>query len=271
VTSITSRDRVWSAGPPDAAAREVLSHAADGFGYRLVRRALDIAVSIAVLALTLPLTALIAVLVKRDSPGPVLFRHRRTGIDRRRAGAATYQGPERRRYDLFGKPFVLYKFRTMYADAHTRFPELYTYRYSSEELATLPIKVLVSTKGRSAVTGAEPDVVDDPRVTRVGRWLRRTSLDELPNLLNVLRGDMHLVGPRPDIAENVRYYSDHHRQKLRVKPGVTGLAQINGRGKLSFVETNEHDVEYVQRRSLSLDVKILFMTTVATLKRDGAF
>ncbi len=99
-----------------------------------------------------------------------------------------------------------------------------------------------------------------------GRWLRRTSLDELPNFFNVLKGDMHVVGPRADIAENIRYYPTAHREKLRVKPGVTGLAQINGRGRLSFLQTNEFDVEYVRNRSLLLDLKIMFNTPVVTVR-----
>jgi lipopolysaccharide/colanic/teichoic acid biosynthesis glycosyltransferase len=247
---------------------------------RVAQRLLDILGSIVVLTVTAPLMLVIAILIKLDSPGPVLFKHVRTGVNRRRNHQAPPRGLERRQQSLFGQQFVLYKFRTMYSDARDRFPALYTYDYSEEELSSLPIKVLVGPKqdpknGHGAVqlnsTVIDSTVIDDPRVTRVGRWLRKTSLDELPNFINVLKGDMHLVGPRPDIHENISYYPERHRAKLDVKPGVTGLAQINGRGRLSFLETNDHDLEYVNTRSLHLDIKIILKTIGVTLKGDGAF
>lgn len=242
-------------------------------GYTIARRILDLVASSCILVLTSPLLLIIAALIKMDSPGPVLFRHVRTGIDRRRKLTPDTQGVERRRKDLFGEQFTLYKFRTMYMDAKTRFPDLYTYEYSLEELENLPIKILVGHKQVPTNHKGREDarlVNNDPRLTRVGRWLRRTSLDELPNLFNVLKGDMHLVGPRPDISENIRYYPEPHRQILRVKPGVTGLAQTQGRGKLTFIQTNEADLEYVTKRSFALDLKILLRTLVVTLKGDGA-
>lgn len=244
----------------------------DALGYRVARRVLDLMVASCLLVLTAPLLLMVAILIKRDSSGPVLFKHLRTGIDRRRRLVPDRSG-ERRTKDLFGKQFTLYKFRTMYADAKTRFPDLYTYEYSPEELESLPIKILVSHKQDPANHQGQSDarlVNDDPRLTRVGQWLRRTSLDELPNLFNVLKGDMHLVGPRPDIYENIRYYPQPHREILRVKPGVTGLAQTQGRGKLTFIQTNEADLEYVANRSLAFDLKILVRTLVVTLKGDGA-
>jgi lipopolysaccharide/colanic/teichoic acid biosynthesis glycosyltransferase len=202
----------------------------------------------------------------------VLFRHVRIGENRRRRDDP-HRGPDRRGKNLFGKPFTLFKFRTMYADARARFPELYEYRYDPHELHTMPIKVLVSTKNPASGPGVQPaaGLLDDPRLTRVGRWLRRTSLDELPNLLNVLRGDMHLVGPRPDIYENIRYYEPAHLAKLDVRPGVTGLAQVRGRGNLSFHETNEWDLAYVRDRSVWLDLKILAQTLWVSVRGDGAF
>lgn len=256
-------------------AASLLDFQGDGLGYRIIRRVLDITVSSCVLILASPLMGVIAALITLDSPGPVLFKHSRAGVNRRKSDRGEHRGVERRTTDLFGRPFVLYKFRTMYADAKDRFPELYTYRYSPEELASLPIKLLVSTKVAPAKFNgawalADGDI-DDPRITRLGRWLRKTSLDELPNFINVLRGDMHLVGPRPDIAENIRQYPEPHLRKLDVKQGITGLAQIKGRGRLSFLQTNEYDLEYVHRRSLRLDVKILLATIAATVKRDGAF
>ena len=229
--------------------------------YAVAQRTLDIVVSALALLICSPVMLLIGLLVKSNSRGSVLFKQVRIGIDRRRTTGTDYQGVDRRVEDLFGRPFMLYKFRTMYSDSRELFPDLYRYSYNQDELARLPIKVLVSSK----------QAVQDPRITPVGCWLRRSSLDELPNFLNVLKGDMHLVGPRPDIAQNIRYYTIPHRRKLSVKPGLTGLAQIRGRGNLSFLQTNEYDVEYVDNRSFLFDVKILSKTVVITLRAIGAY
>ena len=142
----------------------------------------------------------------------------------------------------------------MQVDAVEKFPKLYKYEYTPEEIRKLQFKI-----------------PDDPRLTRFGAHLRKTTLDELPNLINVIKGDMHLVGPRPDIPEMVRYYEPWQKKKFSVKPGVTGLAQINGRGLLRFKETLELDVEYVEKKSINLDLKILFKTIKATILRIGAF
>jgi len=239
----------------------------------LLIRGIDVVVAGTGLLVTAPLMILIAILIKLDSPGPALFRHTRIGENRRRGEPHPYAGPHKRGENLFGKPFTLYKFRSMYTDARQRFPELYAYTYDDHELHSMPIKVLVSTKNPSTDPRQQPAsaLLADPRLTRVGRWLRRTSLDELPNLVNVLLGDMHLVGPRPDIVENIRYYEKQHLVKLDVRPGVTGLAQVQGRGNLSFHETNEWDVEYVRKRSAWLDLKILGKTLWVSLRGDGAF
>ncbi len=236
-----------------------------------VRRLIDIAATAPAIVLLSPVLLFLSILVRLDSPGPILFQQKRIGRDRR--DRARGRSPERRGEDLFGKPFSLIKFRTMYADSRERFPELYRYTYSQEELRTIPIKVLVGNKDdpsakRNRANARE--LLVDPRVTRMGRFLRSTSLDELPNLWNVLKGEMHLVGPRPDIADNIRYYTQEELEILRVKPGVTGLAQIMGRGRLTFRETNSYDLEYVRNRSLTLDLKILLKTIPALLKRDGA-
>lgn len=239
----------------------------------LLIRSIDIAVAGTVLIVTAPLMLVIAILIKLDSPGPALFRHVRIGENRRRNEPHPYAGPHGRGENLFGKPFTLYKFRSMRSDSRERFPELYSYEYDQHELHSMPIKVLVSTKNPASDPSRQPAsaLLDDPRLTRVGRWLRRTSLDELPNLINVLKGDMHLVGPRPDIVENIRYYERQHLVKLDVRPGVTGLAQVQGRGNLSFHETNEWDVQYVSNRSVMLDLKILLKTLWVSLRGDGAF
>lgn len=228
---------------------------AQELGYQCTQRFFDIVVSVGLLATAFPVLLLIGVLIKRDSHGAVLFKHVRVGRG--------------------GKPFTLYKFRTMYADAQKRFPELYTYDYSEEELSSLPIKILVGKKfGAERFKGKVENsnhVIDDPRITPLGCWLRKTSLDELPNFINVLKGDMHLVGPRPDIAENVKYYTPFHLRKLEVKPGITGLAQVKGRGELSFHQINDYDVEYVENKSCLLDIKILLKTVVTSIKKEGAY
>jgi lipopolysaccharide/colanic/teichoic acid biosynthesis glycosyltransferase len=186
------------------------------------------------LVLTLPLMALVALIVRLDSPGPIVFRQNRIGRD--------------------GRLFKFAKFRTLYVDARERWPHLYAYRYTADEVAALHFKLK-----------------DDPRVTRVGRWLRKSTLDELPNLWNVLTGDVALVGPRPEIPEMLPYYDDVTLAKFSVRPGVTGLAQVRGRGDLSFRDTVDLDVEYVRTRSLRLDVEILLRTVICTVLRKGAF
>jgi lipopolysaccharide/colanic/teichoic acid biosynthesis glycosyltransferase len=197
-------------------------------------RALEIVIAGSALLLTLPLMLLIAVVIKHDSPGPALFFQTRVGSGR--------------------KPFQFVKFRTLYADARERFPDLYSYQYDGNEIEELKFKV-----------------PDDPRVTRAGNWLRQSTLDELPNFWCVLKGDMALVGPRPEIPEMLKYYHGSMLRKFDVRPGITGLAQISGRGRLGFLETVELDVEYVQNQSFWLDVKIFFRTILGVLVRDGAF
>ncbi len=200
----------------------------------LGQRLFEVAFAVIVLVVTLPLMLLIALIIRLDSPGPVLFFQKRIGKG--------------------GKPFTFVKFRTLYADARTRFPELYAYKYSPEEMGELKFKV-----------------DNDPRVTRQGAWLRNTSLDELPNFWNVLTGDMALVGPRPEIPEMMGYYHDEMLLKFSVRPGVTGPAQIFGRGRLKFYQTVDYDLEYIQKRSVRYDLWVLFETLKKVLMRDGAF
>jgi lipopolysaccharide/colanic/teichoic acid biosynthesis glycosyltransferase len=242
-----------------------------------VRDVIGMAVAALALVLLSPLMIFVAVLIKIDSPGPVLFRQERIGRNRRRNPSSPRDEKERRRRDPHGRPFVFYKFRTMYADAQSRFPHLYEYSHCKDELRSLPIKMLMAKRGEARLDrgvrswNIEALQENDPRVTRVGRWLRRTSLDELPNLFNVLKGDIHLVGPRPDIADNIRFYEPHELRKLDVKPGVTGLAQVEGRGLLSFEETNQMDLKYLEARSFWVDARILVRTFVELIKARGAY
>ena len=201
--------------------------------YAVVKRCLDVVLSALGLVLASPVILVTAILVRRDSPGPILFRQRRVG--------------------LTGRVFTFYKFRSMYVDAKQRFPGLYAYRYTRQEFEQMMLKT-----------------ADDPRLTPFGRILRRTSLDELPNLWNVLRGDMSLVGPRPELPEMVGYYAPEELSKFSVRPGVTGLWQVSGRANLRNGLQLRNDVEYVRRRSLKLDLLILLRTIKVVVLRVGA-
>lgn len=200
----------------------------------ILTRIFEIVISLIIIVLSLPIMLVIAIIIRLDTPGPVLFFQKRIGLNQ--------------------KPFTFVKFRTLYADARERFPELYAYAYSEEEIANLQFKV-----------------EDDPRVTPQGKWLRRSSFDELPNFINVLTGDMSFVGPRPEIPEMLPYYKGDMLRKFSVRPGVTGLAQISGRGRLGFLETVDIDLDYVSKKNPLFDIKILFKTLYLIITRDGAF
>ena len=202
-------------------------------GYHLFKRLYDVVVAVVALVVFSPVIALLAIVIRLDSRGSPFFRQTRVGRN--------------------GELFWFYKFRTMHVDARERFPDLYAYDYSDDDIANMFFKLPF-----------------DPRNTRVGKWLRRTSLDELPNLVNVLNGRMSLVGPRPEIPEMLPYYEPDQYCKFAVKPGVTGLAQVSGRNILRFVETNAHDVEYVETRSTRTDLRILFRTVGTVILMVGA-
>ncbi len=203
-----------------------------------LKRGLDLCVSVVALLLLSPLFALLALAVKCSSRGPALFRQARLG--------------------QYAKPFTFLKFRSMYANSDADLHE----RYVTEFIAGQPVA------GRNGIY----KITDDPRVTAVGRILRRTSLDELPQLWNVLRGEMSLVGPRPPLGyEFERYAPWHCRRILEVKPGMTGLWQVQGRSGTSFDEMVRLDLRYARRRSLWLDMKILWHTPGAMLSGRGAY
>jgi lipopolysaccharide/colanic/teichoic acid biosynthesis glycosyltransferase len=230
---------------------------------RAVYRVFEIVLALIGLIVGLPLILITAVMVRVDSPGAALFRHKRP------ARSVCMRGR-----DLMGRPdfipppggyrpdaqyyvpsyFTLVKLRTMYADARTRFPAYYAYRFSQENFHS-----------------QLPTIRDDPRVTRAGRLLRRLSIDELPNLWSVVKGDMALVGPRPEAPEVLQYYTPEEMVKFTLKPGITGLAQIGGRGLLNWGETIALDLEYVRTRSVSLDLKIITLTILRVVTRHGAF
>ncbi len=226
-------------------------------------RAFEFSSAFIVLFLSLPVLAVEALMVWLDSGRPILFRQFRTtcsdavtGHDLRRrpdlkAPGGTFDPAQTY---LVPKVFRFVKFRTMYSDAQQRFPELYAYEFPTDEFHTRRFKD-----------------EDDPRITPLGYHLRRLTIDELPNLWCVLTGEMRLVGPRPEHPNLLPYYNADEMYKFAVKPGITGLAQINGRGLLTFGETIAWDLEYVRTRSVWLDIKILFKTAWCVLIRRGAF
>lgn len=201
--------------------------------YPAAKRCLDVVVALAALLLLAPLTVMIAVAIKLDSPGPILHLQKRSGRG--------------------GRVFSFYKFRSMtngqdHTQIHREFAEAY--------INGKPTATLQDGNGRTLYKPQH----NGHTVTRVGRWLRRTSLDELPQLLNVLRGDMSLVGPRPTMDYETALYTERHRQRLAVLPGLTGWAQIHGRSTLGFDEIVGYDIEYIAQRSLWFDIKILIAT-----------
>jgi exopolysaccharide biosynthesis polyprenyl glycosylphosphotransferase len=205
-----------------------------------MKRVLDLAGSLGLLAAVTPLLLVIAALVKLGSKGPVLFRQERIGEH--------------------GKPFRMLKFRTMRVDAD---PALH------HEFVTRFIK---ASAGVGANASEAPfKIKDDPRVTPIGRFLRKTSLDELPQFWNVVRGDMSLVGPRPPLAYEVKQYQPWHcRRVLEAKPGITGLWQVTGRSRTTFDEMVRLDLRYAKSCSIWTDIKILLATPAAVIGGKGA-
>jgi exopolysaccharide biosynthesis polyprenyl glycosylphosphotransferase len=209
---------------------------------RVVKRTSDILIASVALTLLAPLWALIAVLIKLDSRGPVFYKQERVGMD--------------------GRVFLFYKFRTMRADADESVHRDY-YRKNIAGLAEANVG-----DERRPVYGKLPG---DTRVTRAGRVLRRLSLDELPQLFNVLRGDMSIVGPRPPIPYEVEAYELWHRRRLDMKPGLTGLWQVSGRNRLPFDEMVRLDLFYIENWSLLLDLKIILRTLPVMLRGHDAY
>jgi lipopolysaccharide/colanic/teichoic acid biosynthesis glycosyltransferase len=201
-------------------------------------RLLDIAGAALLLLLLSPLLLLVAVLVRLDSPGPAIFRQRRLGKDL--------------------EPFSVAKFRTMHEGAATDAHRSHVEKMIDEE------------EGEEGEARPMLKLQEDPRVTRSGSFLRRASIDELPQLWNVLKGEMSLVGPRPPLQYEVDRYPANAFRRFAVRPGVTGLWQVRGRSLLSFPQMIELDTEYVERRSLPLNLKILLLTLPTVIHGKGA-
>jgi lipopolysaccharide/colanic/teichoic acid biosynthesis glycosyltransferase len=186
----------------------------------VIRRAVDIAVSASLLALSSPMLVVAVVAIRLESPGPAIYRQLRIGRE--------------------GRPFEMLKLRTM-------------------------------VSGAERIGAGLAVNENDSRITRVGAFLRRTSLDELPNLLNVLRGEMSLIGPRPTLPAQVASYTPRQRARLAIRPGITGWAQVNGRAALPWSERIELDLHYIEHRSLALDLRIVRRTLAIVLGGSGLY
>ena len=198
--------------------------------YRVTQRILDVVISVVLLVGSAPILLAAAAAIRWTGPGPVGFRQRRAGRN--------------------GRPFTMYKLRSMYPGAEDQRVEL--------------------SDGNDLEEGPCFKLYNDPRITPVGRFLRQTSIDELPQLLNVLKGDMTLVGPRPLPLEEIRHDSEAERIRLSVQPGITCLWQISGRSEIPYSEWILLDLYYIANRSLLLDLLIIIKTIPAVLSRRGA-
>jgi lipopolysaccharide/colanic/teichoic acid biosynthesis glycosyltransferase len=217
--------------------------------YYSAKRSLDVLLAGLLLILFLPLLLVIAVLIKLDSPGPVFFTQERVGAKRQWLG---------RQAIWIIRNFTMFKFRSMVQNADSSVHEAYIRDFVDGRVQP------------SQESGAKFKLTNDARVTRVGRLLRKFSLDELPQLLNVLTGDMSLVGPRPVPPYEVACYGNGHHKRLAALPGITGFWQVKGRCQVSFEEMIRMDVDYIRNASLWFDLKILFLTIPAVISRRGA-
>ncbi|KAB7668460.1 sugar transferase [Bacillus sp. B1-b2] len=199
--------------------------------YNIYKRTFDIFASILALIILFPIFFIVAVLIKIEDPKGPVF------FSQVRVGKNE-------------KLFNMYKFRSMVTDAEDKLQELLKY---------------------NEVNGAMFKMKDDPRITKIGKFIRQTSIDEFPQLINVLKGEMSLIGPRPPLVREVEEYTIFDKQRLYIKPGCTGLWQVSGRSNLSFKEMVELDLIYIEKRSFLFDLKIILKTFVILLKKDGAF
>lgn len=213
---------------------EVVLNTPNDYRYSLnsvIKRTIDVTGSLIGLILLSPLFVIIAILIKLEDP---------------KGSVLFYQT----RIGKNEKPFRMYKFRSMVSNAEDKLKDLLA---------------------KNEIEGAMFKMKNDPRITKIGKFIRKTSIDELPQLINVLRGDMSLVGPRPPLVREVAEYTDYDKLRLTVKPGCTGLWQVSGRNELSFKEMVELDLKYIQNRSVGFDLKIIFKTFKVLLGAKDAF
>jgi lipopolysaccharide/colanic/teichoic acid biosynthesis glycosyltransferase len=203
----------------------------DGKAYLYSKRLFDIAVSLCGIIILSLLFIILAILMKLEDPKGKVF------FSQKRVG-------------LNGKEFQMYKFRSMVSNAEAKLQELLQY---------------------NEVSGAMFKMKDDPRITKVGKFIRKTSIDELPQLFNVLKGEMSLVGPRPPLPREVEEYTDYDKQRLLVTPGCTGLWQVSGRNSLGFNEMVDLDLQYIRKRSFIFDIKIISKTVLVLFGSKDAF
>lgn len=221
---------VWFKGEPSYAG-EIALEADPKIIYMGTKRLLDFMLALIGLMILSPFLLIISILIKLDDPkASVLFYQTRIGKG--------------------GKPFRMFKFRSMVSNAEEMLEELLD---------------------QNEVSGAMFKMKNDPRVTRIGKWIRKTSIDELPQLWNVIRGEMSLVGPRPALPREVELYSNLDKLRLKVSPGCTGLWQVSGRSNLSFDQMIALDLEYIERRGLWLDVKLIFRTIKIMIFPNSAY
>lgn len=227
-------------------------------GYQIAKRVMDLVICVFLLPVILPVMAIVALAISLDSPGPVFFIQERVGKG--------------------GRTFRIYKFRTMQYkvddSSHRTYMKAFVRgQIGKDENVTNHHRAFVKAFVARPPEKAHKEIYkpfESSQVTRVGRILRRTSLDELPQLINVFKGEMSLVGPRPNVPSEVEEYRPWHHERLEVLPGITGLAQVRGRSSINFDSIVDYDVEYIQNQSLMMDLKILWWTLTAVLRARGS-
>ena len=207
--------------------------------FNKLKHGLDALVALPSLIFLLPVYAIVAIAIKLNSEGPVFFKPYMVGRD--------------------AKIFQMYKFRTMFVGSDSRIHEDYVTKLIKGEI------------GQKGIDGQTLKITDDPRITSVGRLLRKFSLDELPQLINVLKGEMSLVGPRPCTTYEYKNYKEWYKKRVVVRPGITGIWQVTGRSEVAFEDMILLDLYYIYNRSIILDLHILYETVFAVLKQKGAY
>lgn len=223
--------------------------------YFVMKRLLDMVLAGTALILLSPVLLTIAIIIRLDSPGRAIFAQERVGVRVKARNGQKF-------WEI--RPFIVYKFRTMKQDARSDIHQKFV-----TALIQRDDKTITAMNGKASAD-TKFKLQDDPRVTRIGKFLRKTSIDELPQLWNVFRGDMSLVGPRPALAYEVDMYSSKHLRRLEAQPGLTGMWQVAARSQVDFETMVDLDIQYVENQSLLKDLVILFKTPFAVLKGKGA-
>jgi len=221
--------------------------------YFLLKRTIDLVITLSALVLLLPIIVIISILISIESEGPIFFIQERVGSKRKMQNGELYWQPVK---------FNCFKFRTMKFGADESIHQEYTKAYISQDLEKTN-----EIQGGETVTYK---LLNDPRVTRIGKYIRKYSLDELPQLFNIILGEMSLVGPRPPIPYEVEEYQPWHYRRFEAKPGLTGLWQVTARSSADFDEMVHLDIEYIEHQDLWLDIKIIVKTPLVVLSTDGA-